>query len=174
MNTTRSLTLNALLLATLCVASYINIPIPIIAGAITGTTMAMCLIALVCPPKDTFFIILTYLIMGAIGLPVFAGGGGIAKFMGPAVGYYLSWPLAFPLLSYVTKRYENVWIKLGLALLITIPIIYGMGAVGLILTIKTSVTLAFLGQGVYIPGDVIKYSIASLAASRIQRYFSRD
>ena len=174
MNTTRSLTLNALLLATLCVASYINIPIPIIAGAITGTTMAMCLIALVRPPKDTFFIILTYLIIGAIGLPVFAGGGGIAKFMGPAVGYYLSWPLAFPLLSYIVKRYENVWAKLGLALLITIPIVYGMGAMGLILTIKTPIILAFLGQGVYIPGDVIKYSIAALAASRIQRYFPKD
>ncbi|SUN72174.1 biotin transporter BioY [Streptococcus massiliensis] len=102
--TTRTLTTNALLLALICVLSYLNIPLPFISGAITGTTLAMCLVALVRPPKDTLIIIIIYLFMGAIGLPVFAGGEGFAKFIGPAAGYYISWPFAFPLLSYSLQK----------------------------------------------------------------------
>ena len=171
MISTRNLTINSLLLALLCVSSWISISIPF--GAITGTTFTLCLIALIRPPKDTLIIIIAYLIMGAIGLPVFTAGGGIAKFISPFAGYYYSWPIAFPILSHFAKKTNKFWAKYLLTLAITLPIIYGMGAAGLIISGKNSFYLATFGQLIYLPGDILKYFVALVIAQQLEIIYKK-
>ena len=59
--------------------------------------------------RNSFLSMMTYLAMGAIGLPVFSGGGfGFARLLGPTGGYLLSYPLAAFIIGYlVSLRAKN-------------------------------------------------------------------
>jgi biotin transport system substrate-specific component len=51
-----------------------------------------------------------YLVLGAIGLPVFSGGAfGFAKILGPTGGYLLSFPIAAFVVGYLTKLRSEYW-----------------------------------------------------------------
>ena len=51
---------------------------------------------------------LAWLIEGALGAPVFAGGqAGVLLFVGPTAGYLVSFPLAAALVGYLVERGAN-------------------------------------------------------------------
>lgn len=58
------------------IAALAQIIIPIGAVPITLQTFAIGLVAAVFKPREATLSAILYLILGAIGLPVFAGGGG--------------------------------------------------------------------------------------------------
>lgn len=98
----RVLTRMALGLAVLIVCSYLSFPLWGFPAPITMQTFALCLIGLVYKPKQALAIILLYLLLGAVGLPVFAGGrGGFASFVGPSGGYLFSFPNCLYLVIYL-------------------------------------------------------------------------
>ena len=80
------LALPAIGAAFLAVLSQLTIsigPVPI-----TLQTFAVCLIATIFKPREAVLSVLIYLLLGAIGLPVFAGGsGGFQALLGPSAGY---------------------------------------------------------------------------------------
>ena len=55
-------------------------------------TFAVGLVAAILKPREATLAATLYLILGAIGLPVFAGGGGAQAFFGPSAGYLLAYP----------------------------------------------------------------------------------
>ncbi|MFQ6810094.1 MAG: biotin transporter BioY [Streptococcus sp.] len=63
------------------------------------------MIASIYRPKTTLSVLI-YLLLGAIGLPVFAGGhGGISSFYGPTAGFLFFFPLrALVTSSLLAKR----------------------------------------------------------------------
>ena len=66
---------------------------PIGAVPITLQTFAVGLVATILKPREATLAATLYLILGAIGLPVFAGGGGgLQSFFGPSAGYLLAYP----------------------------------------------------------------------------------
>ena len=80
--TSKALVIKALFAAVLCVSAYISIPLP--TGAhITFLNFIVLLIALVFPWQDSLVITLLWLVLGAIGIPVFIGGNA-------GIGYLLS------------------------------------------------------------------------------------
>lgn len=72
-----------------------------------------------------------YLILGAIGLPVFSGGAfGIAKILGPTGGYLLSFPVAAFAVGYLTKlRHEYWWMLISMT--VGSLIIFSLGTIQL-------------------------------------------
>lgn len=75
------------------IASLSQIIIPIGAVPITLQTFAVGLVAAIFKPREATLAALLYLILGAIGLPVFAGGsGGFQTFFSPIAGYILAYP----------------------------------------------------------------------------------
>jgi len=70
----------------LAICSKITIPIGLI--PLTGQTLAVGLIASIVPPLVGTWAIGIYLVLGLIGLPVFAGStAGLAALFGPTAGY---------------------------------------------------------------------------------------
>lgn len=61
------------------IAALAQIVIPIGAVPITLQTFAVGLVAAILKPREATLAATLYLILGAIGLPVFAGGGGGSK-----------------------------------------------------------------------------------------------
>ena len=87
-----SMTLIALGAALIAALSPFTIPLGPI--PITLQTLAIGLIASIYRPKEATLSVLIYLLLGAIGLPVFAGGhGGISSFYGPTAGFLFFFPL---------------------------------------------------------------------------------
>ena len=80
-------------------ALFAQISVPLPYGVpITLQTFAICLAAVVLGPKKGFVAALLYVLLGAIGAPVFSRfQGGLHILIGPTGGYILS----FPLMAYI-------------------------------------------------------------------------
>ena len=70
------------------IAALAQIIIPIGAVPITLQTFAVGLVAAVFKPREATLSAILYLILGAIGLPVFAGGGGKSHAVFPVIHFY--------------------------------------------------------------------------------------
>ena len=70
----KSLVILALFAALLCVSAYISIPLPN-GSHITALNFVVTIIALVFPLQQSLLISLVWLLLGAVGVPVFIGGG---------------------------------------------------------------------------------------------------
>ena len=69
--------------------------VPVGPVPITLQTLGVALAGLVLGPLRGFLAVVLYLIVGFVGLPVFAGGAaGLAVLGKPSAGYLLSFPIA--------------------------------------------------------------------------------
>ena len=105
-SSTYSIVLCGMCVALLVVSCLFTIPI----GPVPFTlqTMVVILIALLLPPKQAALTCLVYLVMGAIGLPVFSNmTGGFAKIIGPTGGFLLSYPIGTFVASSVRQALEK-------------------------------------------------------------------
>ena len=113
---------------------------------------------------------LTYLSLGAIGLPVFSGFSfGLTKLLGPTGGYLLSFPISAFVMGYLLSLKKNyVWTLFSMT--IGILIIFIMGTIHLnlfyIQNWKQSIISGFL---IFSWWDALKI----LAAASIYNIFSK-
>ena len=109
---TRNRTLSLILPAfgAAIIAALAQIVIPIGAVPITLQTFAVGLVAAILKPREATLAATLYLILGAIGLPVFAGGGGgLQAFFGPSAGYLLAYPFFAFITSKLTHAETPIW-----------------------------------------------------------------
>ena len=159
----------AMCVALCCVASYIAFPLPFTPGLVTALTFALSVTAYLLTPRQTFTVILVYILLGAAGLPVFSGGQGLARLLSPVGGFYFAWLVAYPLLSLAKGNVPNFKRYLIANVLIAVPITYAGGLVsmmmGLEVTFAEALTMAVLP---FIPGDIIKAAAAAFLGIKLQ------
>ncbi len=128
---TRRLTKMALLTALLCISAYISFPLPFSPAMVTALTLVATLIGLLLQPKDALIVFIIYILLGAVGLPVFVGGtAGLGKLLGPTGGFIFSWPVAYTLLSIFKGSKKSFFSYAWRSLVITIPVVYLFGVAG--------------------------------------------
>ena len=135
-------------------------PIPI-----TGQSFAVLLTGALLGSRLGAMAVIAYLIEGAVGLPFFAPGGppGIARFLGPTGGYLV----AFPAAAYITGAFaEHGWDKKYLTAVAamaigSVVIFLGGWAWFAILTNTPPVAAFKIAVWPFLPGDVIKISLAA-------------
>ncbi|MEM3031697.1 MAG: biotin transporter BioY, partial [Nitrososphaerota archaeon] len=99
----QELALSILFAALTAAASQITIPTSPV--PFTLQTLLVLLTGMVGGPRVGFLAIIVYLLMGAVGLPVFANfRGGWDVFLGPTGGYLLAFPFAAALSGYIYRR----------------------------------------------------------------------
>ena len=82
----------ALMSAVLCVMAPIAIPVPVSPVPLSPATFVVYLTAALLGPKRGCISVLIYLLLGGIGLPVFAGfSGGVGVLAGPTGGYVIGY-----------------------------------------------------------------------------------
>jgi biotin transport system substrate-specific component len=115
-----------------------------------------------------------YLLTGAMGLPIFAGGtGGIAKFAGPTGGYLIGYLPAVFVIGVLTEKLPKKPVFTILALAAGALIVYACGVPWL----KAVTGMAWpkaLSAGLYpfLPGDALKI-VAALPLSVMLKDFIR-
>lgn len=111
-----------------------------------------------------------YLIMGLVGLPVFAGfRSGFTAFQGPTAGYLISFPIAAAIAGLIYKPSSSNPIVRGLiACILAETVIYGLGVPWLIFWLSNFAGLAFseattrgivMGSLIFLPGDGLKIAV---------------
>ena len=166
----------AICVAFCCVTAYISFPLPFTPGMVTALTMALGVAAFVLTPRQTFLVIAVYILLGATGLPVFAGASGLSRLLGPAGGFYFAWLVAYPLVSRF-KGQKDDFRRFALAnILIGIPLTYVGGLISMMLLLDVNFWQAMtMAVFPFIPGDIMKALAAAFLGVRInQALASRD
>ena len=89
------MTRTALMAAVTAVAAQITIPLPFSPVPFTLQVLAVILSGLLLGPRHGALSQVVYVLVGAVGVPVFAQfSGGLGVVLGPTGGYILSYPLA--------------------------------------------------------------------------------
>ena len=102
-----------------------------------------------------------YLFQGAIGLPVFANGGGFVYLLGPTGGYLIGFLLAATILSYLSNiGWNRNYILTFISLIVGIITIFSCGLLQLSLVLnKTIAESIILGLTPFIYGEIFKILI---------------
>lgn len=160
-STSLRMTVYASLLAALIAAgAYLALPIGPV--PIVLQNLFVFLSGLLLGPRWGVASIGVYLMAGALGLPVFAGGvGGIGRFAGPTGGYLLGYLPAVYVIGWISKKSKGRAAEDVLAMVCGSIIIYACGVSWL--KILSGLTLAkTLAVGMYpfILGDGVKIAAA--------------
>lgn len=108
-----------------------KIEIPVEPVPFTLQTLFVVLSGAFLGKKDGFIAQSLYLLMGAIGIPVFAGPlAGFARLIGPTGGYLLSFPTAAFIAGYFYERWNSIFL-LFFATIISVFSIYVFGVLHL-------------------------------------------
>ena len=155
-------------LFTALIAAGTFIRIPMVPVPITLQTLFVFLSALLLTPSGAASSVALYLILGAIGLPVFTSGGGLAAMLGPTGGFLISMlPAAF-IGALIVKGNHKSMARSILALLLMEAVIYIIGVTWLKVQRSLTLSQALMGGFVpFIPGDIIKMAVAVVAAKYI-------
>ena len=98
---------------------------------ITLQTFAVGLIATIFKTREAVLSVLLYLLLGAIGLPVFAGGsGGFQALFGPSAGYLWAY-LLFALITSSLTSQDSKFYTIILANLLGDTLVFVGGVIGL-------------------------------------------
>ncbi|RYC98016.1 biotin transporter BioY [Facklamia hominis] len=160
--TTKDLTYGALGIGLLTIASQLSFhlgPIPF-----TCQTLAVFILALLYPLRLFLCLYGVYLLMGLIGLPVFANfSGGVGYLLSPSFGFLLAFLLAGVIIAYYRDRGKSI--LLGLLLAQVIIYLIGLTYMAWILNGHLAKGLNFkqilqLGCLPFIPGDLVKAWLA--------------
>lgn len=168
--------LACLFTALISVGAYIAVPLPGTPVPIVLQNLFIMLAALLLGPGWGLVSVLVYLVLGALGLPVFSGGtGGFARFLGPTGGYlvgYIPAVLAMGLISRMGQRRR--WWRDLIALILGCAIVYAVGLPWLKAAIRGSWQKVLAGGLVpFLPGDAIKIALAVLLAGRLAALVER-
>ncbi|AOY76227.1 biotin transporter BioY [Clostridium formicaceticum] len=169
--TIKDLTYAALFAALIGISSYISIPTPFSEVPITAQTLVVMLAGSILTTKQGFLSGIVYMLIGAAGAPVFAGGrAGINVLVGATGGYIISYPFAIAVITLV-KGSGTHWLRLAAAnLLGGIIVIYGFGITWLSIVTGTGLIQAFhVGALLFIPGDLLKVLIATPLAVKLNQ-----
>ena len=161
----------ALMAAVTAVAAQIAIPLPFSPVPFTLQVPAVVLSGFLLGPRHGALAQAIYVLVGAVGVPVFAGfKGGLGVIFGPTGGYLVSYPLAAAvagLAAYAVVRSSRrraltsslLW---GVAAL---AVIYAIGAGWLSVVTNLPLVVA-VAQGVlpFVVFDLVKVALAALVA----------
>jgi biotin transport system substrate-specific component len=97
------LVIAAMFAAVIAILAQFSIPMPLV--PLTLQTFAVCLVVSILGTRVGTWSVLIYILMGAIGLPVFAGGAaGIHVVVGPTGGYIVGFILAALVIGIILKK----------------------------------------------------------------------
>jgi biotin transport system substrate-specific component len=168
-------TLTALFAALTAAGAFISIPLPFSPVPIVLQNLFALLSGLVLGPAMGSLAILVYLIAGAIGAPVFAGGtGGFVRFLGPTGGFLFGYLLAAFVAGLFTGlprqgRVIPLWrLIAGTVLGMLAVYLPGLIQLKLISGLAWPQTFA-VGFLPFIPGDAVKCVAAVLITRRLRR-----
>lgn len=158
----------AIMTAITVVMAQISIPMPM-GVPMTMQTFTITLAGVILGSKKGGLSILVYVLLGAIGVPVFAGfSGGVQNLIGPTGGFIISFPImAYVIGLGVEHRKKKGMFVLMLILGTVLNYVVGVAMFCIIMnsSVMTGITACVLP---FIPTAIIKAVVAALLGLQIR------
>lgn len=172
---TRDMALVALMTALMAICSWISIPTTV---PFTLQTLGVFLACALLGGKRGSLAVFVYLLLGALGLPVFAGfSGGAGALLGSTGGYILGFLLqALVMWGMETVWGRDRWWKLAFSMLLGLIVCYAAGTLWFMVVYARTTgpvgLVTVLGWCVipFVVPDLIKMALAILLQRRIGKY----
>ena len=173
---TTSISYIALFIAFLAILGGISIPIGPI--SITLGSLGVYLVSSLLSTPYAVVTIGLYILMGALGLPVFSNfEGGIAKLLGPTGGYILGFLLCAFVESFLISKFKNKKWIFPISMLIGTLVIYLFGTLWFLVIANGKYDfwqILMICVIPFIPLDLVKIVIASLVGMRFRKYIDKE
>lgn len=174
---TKTIVLCALFAALMCVFSVITIPTGIV--PITLGTFGIMLTAVILGAKKGAVSVAVFILLGAVGLPVFSGfKGGVQVLFGPTGGYIWSYIFMAVIIGlFASKLPERKWlavVKLFLGCLAGIVVCYALGTAQFMAVQKMGLVKSLSACVIpFIPFDILKAAVASYVGFTVRKALIR-
>ena len=153
-------TIMLILIGSILLIISAKIQVPFWPVPMTMQTFVIFLIGMTYSIRLSFVTVALYLFQGALGLPVFASGGGIAYLIGPTAGYLYGMLVASIIISYFANLgFSKTYFKTALSLLAGSIVIFSFGILYLGYIIGYQKALA-AGLLPFIPSEIFKIALA--------------
>ncbi len=176
--TVKSMVFTAIMAAVICIAAPFSIPMPGLVPVSLATFAVYLAGALLGGKKGTLAVVI-YILIGAVGLPVFSGfAGGFAKLLGVTGGYIIGYvPCVLLTGIFADKFSAKIW-ALPLGMVLGTIALYAFGTVWYMIQTGSALVPALLGCVVpFLIGDAIKIALATALAfplkSRLREFIDR-
>lgn len=166
---TMSITMIALMTAILCILAPFSIPLSTV--PISLGTFAVYLCAVILGPQKGVICVLLYLLLGLVGIPVFAEGmAGLGVLAGPTGGYLIG----YFAIAFFTGIFAKKWGKNPVVVFFGMVIgtigCYLIGTIWIGLQLDLSVWEALMAGVIpFIPGDIIKMVACTVIALPVRK-----
>lgn len=149
--------LSAIFVVLIIVGSYISVTIPLSPVPIVLQNMFVFAAALLLGKKWGTTTIIAYLIMGAVGLPVFANGMSQAALFGPTGGYLVGYIPAVFVAGLISEKGNGKLLYNSIAVISAVIIVYLVGVPWLKFNLdKSFIDSIKIGFLPFILWDIIK------------------
>lgn len=170
----KDLTQIALFTALCAVCAWMTIPFGI---PFTLQTFAVFLACLVLGGRKAAISTVVYLLLGAVGVPVFSGfRGGIGVLAGVTGGYLVGFPVLCLVYALLTRILKKTRAAKAVALVAGLLVLYLFGTVWYVLIYTGAQTVGFTAAAMkcvvpFILPDLVKMALAFLVGSRLKAFF---
>ncbi len=156
-------------------SAQVAVLLPFSPVPVTLQTFAVLMIGALLGPRRAGLSVLTYIMEGAAGLPVFAlGRGGLAVLSGPTGGYLVGFIAAAYITGLLAERGWNR--RTGttvLAMVLANAAIYPFALLWLCCLIGINRTVLTMGLYPFIVGDLLKIALAAVFCRRAESCLGR-
>ena len=170
----KKLVLSSLFTALIALLAQITIPLPFSPVPITGQAFGIFLAGSLLEGKWGAISVLTYLLLGAVGLPVFHQfQGGLHILAGPTGGFLWGFALGSYILGKTTEK-KSTFSAMILGMFLCMAAYYTTGT--LYLAFVTGLTFhqaLLLGVVPFLPLDVVKLLAAAILSRAIRRRLAK-
>jgi biotin transport system substrate-specific component len=154
------------------VLGFVSVPLPFSPVPISGISLGVMLAGSVLSIRQAAYSVLTVILLGAVGLPVFSGfTGGLGILLGPRGGYYLGFMLGAGLIAWLRGT------GAGMGRFFLVNVVGGILAVYAVavpwLSFVTGMSLlqaVWAGAAPFIIGDLLKAGLVSLLAVALRKH----
>ena len=166
---TKQMVLIALMTAVTCVLGPLSIPLPFSPVPISLTNFAIFLAIFVLGMKSGTISFIVYLLLGAVGVPVFSSfRGGFQVLAGPTGGYLIGFIFLALIMGFALDHFDRKLVPTIIGMIIGMAVCYAFGTVWLAKLLSLSFKEGLMmGVIPYLPGDAAKIIIAAIVGPKL-------
>ena len=176
--TTRDIATIAMGVALIAVCSWISVPMTI---PFTMQTFAVCLVTALFGLHRGMWTVLCYILLGAVGAPVFAGfSGGFGVLLGTTGGYIVGFLFTALIVGLAVEKFGRSLPVLVVSMVIGILVCYAFGTVWFMVVYARKTGPIGLGTALgwcvipYLLPDAVKIALASVLTGRLYPVLNRE
>ena len=166
---TKQMVLIALMTAVTCVLGPLSIPLPFSPVPISLTNFAIFLAIFILGMKNGTISFIIYLLLGAVGVPVFSSfRGGLQVLAGPTGGYLIGFIFLALIMGFALDHFDRKLVPTIIGMIIGMAVCYAFGTVWIAKLLSLSFKEGLMmGVIPYLPGDAAKIIIAAIVGPKL-------